>query len=100
MMETIDLSWRKEAACKKEDPEVFFPDMASSKGQKIAKFAIKICQECPVRIRCADHGLRHERYGVWGGMSEGERVRYRRQHKIMIETEMFNTRLYIPQVRQ
>jgi WhiB family redox-sensing transcriptional regulator len=100
VIEQIDYSWRKEASCKEENPDIFYPDMATSQGQKIARFAIKICSECPVRVRCAEHGIRHERYGVWGGMTEGERVRYRRDRKIVLETELFNTRLYMPQERK
>lgn len=99
MRTTIDFTWRSEAACKDEDPDIFFPDMATAHGQKISRFAIKICQECPVKVRCAQHGIRHERYGVWGGMSEGERVRYRTKHKITLDTDMFASRHFFPQER-
>jgi WhiB family redox-sensing transcriptional regulator len=92
----MDFSWRKEAICKEQEPYVFYPDMSTSQGQKIARFAIKVCGECPVRVRCLEHGIKHEKYGVWGGMTEGERIRYRRRHNIMLETEVYNTRLYLP----
>jgi WhiB family redox-sensing transcriptional regulator len=100
MIDQIDYSWRSEAICKDQDPEIFYPDMATSHGQKIAKFAVKICGECPVRIKCAEHGLRHERYGVWGGLTEGERARYRKKHHITIETDLFNSRHHLPQDRK
>jgi WhiB family redox-sensing transcriptional regulator len=100
MSNKLDFEWRSDAACKNEDPEIFYPDMHSSHGQKIAKFAIKICGDCPVRLKCAEHGIRHERYGVWGGMTEGERTRYRSEHKIMLKTEMYNSRNFLQQDRK
>ncbi|HAT1355015.1 TPA: WhiB family transcriptional regulator, partial [Corynebacterium striatum] len=34
-----------------------------------------ICNSCPVLELCREHALRSaEPYGVWGGMSESERV--------------------------
>lgn len=31
---------------------------------------------CEMRSACLDYALRHdERFGVWGGLSEGERLR-------------------------
>lgn len=99
MANKLDFSWRTEALCKNEDPDIFYPDMATTHGQKVAKFAITLCKECPVRLKCAQHGIRHERYGVWGGMTEGERSRYRTKNKIVLETEMFNSRFFLPQER-
>ena len=33
-----------------------------------------VCAGCPVRRECLDHALTSgEPYGVWGGLSEGER---------------------------
>lgn len=100
MTTQIDFSWRTEASCKNEDPDIFFPDMATTHGQKIAQFAIKICETCPVRAKCARYGIQHERYGVWGGMTEGERNRYRRKYNIVLDTEMFNSRHFLPQERK
>jgi WhiB family redox-sensing transcriptional regulator len=37
--------------------------------------AKQICSSCPVLVRCRAHALAvHEPYGVWGGLSESERV--------------------------
>jgi WhiB family transcriptional regulator, redox-sensing transcriptional regulator len=51
--------------------------------------AKKICQQCPVMQECREWALEHkESYGVWGGLSEGERdkilsgwARKRRDHQ-------------------
>ena len=37
-----------------------------------------LCMGCVVRLRCLERALVHkERYGVWGGMGEAERHRFR-----------------------
>ncbi len=34
-----------------------------------------VCEDCPVITACRDHALSvREPYGVWGGLSEGERA--------------------------
>lgn len=69
--------WQQEGLCRKEDPETFFLDYnlrGSEKKRKIEK-ARSICKECPVRKECLNHALTApEIYGVWGGLSEEERI--------------------------
>lgn len=70
-------TWRKRAACRGLDPEVFYP--ASDEEAEEAK---AICGECPVRQLCLEHALTHrERDGVWGGLTERERRRLVRQRR-------------------
>ena len=34
-----------------------------------------VCFECPAMVACRAHALQvHEPYGIWGGLSEGERA--------------------------
>ncbi|WP_039785464.1 WhiB family transcriptional regulator [Actinoalloteichus spitiensis] len=68
--------WQLEAACREIDPSVFF----FSEGERGAARTIReerakrICETCPVMLRCRAHALASgERYGVWGGLAEGER---------------------------
>jgi WhiB family transcriptional regulator, redox-sensing transcriptional regulator len=69
--------WRKRAACRGIDPEVFFP--ASDEDAEEAK---EICAVCPVREACLEYALAHrEREGVWGGCTERERRRMIRQRR-------------------
>ena len=69
--------WRKRAACRGIDPEVFFP--ASDEDADEAK---EICAVCPVREACLEHALAsREREGVWGGCTERERRRMVRQRR-------------------
>lgn len=62
-------AWMAEGVCAQADPEAFFPERGHS-----ATDAKKLCMSCPVRGRCLDYALsNHERFGVWGGLSEHER---------------------------
>ena len=70
-------TWRKRAACRGIDPEVFYP--VSDEDAEEAK---AICVACPVRQACLEHALGHrEREGVWGGATERERRRILRQRR-------------------
>ncbi len=64
-------------ACRGVDPDLFFPD----RGESLEP-AKRICGECAVRDECLEHALANgERFGVWGGTSERERRRIRRQRR-------------------
>jgi len=45
-------------------------------GAEEAAAAKAICARCPVSMACLDAGL-DERFGIWGGTTERERVRLR-----------------------
>jgi WhiB family redox-sensing transcriptional regulator len=63
----------KRAACRGEDPAVFFPSV----GGNAAK-ARAICSVCPVRPECLAYALADpESAGVWGGITERERRKLR-----------------------
>ncbi len=47
--------------------------------------AKKICMECPVLDKCAEWGILHEKYGVWGGLSPRDRMAIRKQRGIIVE---------------
>ena len=41
--------------------------------------AISVCRRCPVRVDCGLHALTaQEDHGVWGGLTEWDRVKLRR----------------------
>lgn len=74
-MKTNRYDWQLEGACRGAEPEVFFP--VSDEDAWLAK---QICEGCSVRVECLRFSLEnHERYGVWGGVTEKERQEmYRR----------------------
>jgi hypothetical protein len=41
--------------------------------------ARNICASCPVLEECKAHGLAHEQYGVWGGLSPEQRRKLRKE---------------------
>lgn len=74
----IDLDeWRIHGNCVGVDPEVFYPERG-----KPTKQAKEICSKCIVQKHCALEALENnEKHGIWGGLSERERRRIRRQRK-------------------
>lgn len=64
-------SWMQEAACRNQDPEIFFP--FSTMAVESAR-AITICRTCPVRLECYGYAVQnHETEGIWGGTDFGGR---------------------------
>jgi len=68
------LAWQSDALCAQTDPEAFFPEKGGSTRE-----AKRICDGCEVRGECLDYALANdERFGIWGGLSERERRKLRR----------------------
>ncbi len=69
------LSWQADALCSQTDPEAFFPEKGGS-----TRDAKRICSSCSVKSECLEYALENdERFGIWGGLSERERRRFRRR---------------------
>jgi WhiB family transcriptional regulator, redox-sensing transcriptional regulator len=69
-----DLAWQEEALCAQTGADFFFPEPGSS-----VREAKRICGLCPIRSACLEYALDNdERFGVWGGLSEKERLELRR----------------------
>ena len=82
--------WRLLGACNGVDPEVFFLPygVRTSTKEKLIQEAKKICATCPVITECRNFALETEEiYGVWGGLSEDERIdiirKNRREKELM-----------------
>jgi WhiB family redox-sensing transcriptional regulator len=74
------LNWQEYAACREEDPELFFPTGNTGPAKKQIEEAKAICARCPAIGHCALYALeRGENFGVWGGMSETERQEFSRR---------------------
>ncbi|KFU75444.1 transcription factor WhiB [Amycolatopsis lurida] len=63
-----------DAACRGEDPELFFPVTETGPGARQAARAKAVCARCPVTSAClayaVENGLAH---GVFGGLTGSER---------------------------
>ena len=70
-------SWRREAACRDLDTNIFFPLSDDEAGPAKA-----VCATCPVRQECLEFALAtRQGDGVWGGLTETERRRLRRRRQ-------------------
>ena len=70
-----ELAWQAEALCAQTDPEAFVPEKGGS-----TRDAKRVCGVCPVREECLQYAMDNdERFGIWGGLSERERRRLRKQ---------------------
>ena len=68
-------NWQDEANCLGVDPDLFFPERGASTRE-----AKEVCRGCVVRLDCLEYALVNgEKFGIWGGLSERERRRLRRQ---------------------
>ena len=70
--------WQERANCLGVDPDLFFPERGASTREAKA-----VCGSCEVRPECLEYALDHaEKFGIWGGLSERERRRLRRQRAL------------------
>lgn len=74
------MNWRHEAACRWEDPDLFFPVGSSGPALLQIEEAKAVCHRCPVRENCLQWALEGgQDLGVCGGMSEEERRTVKRR---------------------
>lgn len=67
-------NWRDHAACRHEDPDLFFPIGNTGPALVQTEQAKAICHRCPVQERCLEWAMdTGQAIGVWGGTSETER---------------------------
>ncbi len=70
-----EMEWQERALCAQTDPEAFFPEKGGSTRE-----AKRVCMSCEVRVECLEYALENdERFGIWGGLSERERRRVKKQ---------------------
>ncbi len=78
----MDRGWQQEANCRGVDPDLFYPERGESTSS-----AKKVCRACFVRAQCLEFALENgEKFGIWGGLSERERRRIRRQRTLALRT--------------
>jgi WhiB family redox-sensing transcriptional regulator len=71
----LERGWQDQANCLGVDPDLFVPERGASTRE-----AKEVCKGCIVRGECLEYALANgEKFGIWGGLSERERRRLRRQ---------------------
>jgi WhiB family redox-sensing transcriptional regulator len=76
-------TWQLSALCRGADPAMFFhPDGERGRPRRQReREAKRFCAECSVVAHCRDYSLTfREPYGVWGGLTEDERLRMFEAH--------------------
>ncbi len=72
--------WREAAACRRADPELFFPIGSGRQAAAEIQRAKAVCAACLVRRRCLGYALATgQEFGIWGGRDENERRLLRRR---------------------
>jgi WhiB family redox-sensing transcriptional regulator len=68
------MDWRHGAACRAEDPDLFFPIGDTDAALLQVEETKAVCRRCPVIEQCLQWALQSgQDSGVWGGLSEAER---------------------------
>jgi len=74
------IGWMSRAACKGEDPEMFFPRYGEAEPRHGE--AVQICAGCPVWKECRQWAFdTDDRFGVLGGLTPNQRARIRNREK-------------------
>jgi WhiB family redox-sensing transcriptional regulator len=69
------VDWRRLAACRSADPDLFFPISVGDGAGQVEK-AKALCGACAVRRQCLQYAISgDEADGVWGGLTGDERSR-------------------------
>ncbi|HEY9329395.1 MAG TPA: WhiB family transcriptional regulator [Streptomyces sp.] len=75
-------NWRMLAACREEDPDLFFPIGSTGPALVQTEDAKAVCRSCPVRQECLRWALDNgQDAGVWGGLDETERRALKRRSR-------------------
>lgn len=70
--------YRGAAACRDEDPELFFPLGTGAATEAQIEEAKAICDRCPVAADCLAEAIESGAEGIWGGHTDDERRPLRR----------------------
>jgi WhiB family redox-sensing transcriptional regulator len=72
--------WRRDAICRDTDPDLFFPVGTTGNALVQIERAQEVCGQCPVSLECLEFALEtNQDSGIWGGTSEEERRKIRRE---------------------
>jgi WhiB family redox-sensing transcriptional regulator len=71
--------WRRFAACRDSDPDLFFPIGTTGPAVDQIAAAKRVCAACEAQSPCLEFALiSNQEAGVWGGTSEEERRKLRK----------------------
>lgn len=82
----MDLPQMPNAVCATMDPDLHF---AHANGKSAVKQAKKNCANCAHRAQCLEYSLHWDVFGVWGGLTEPERITYRTAHNLPLPQPLY-----------
>lgn len=69
-----EFAWQNRANCRDNAVDEFYPE-GFGRAPRV-KYAKRVCSACDVRAECLAWALDNdERHGIWGGLTERERMR-------------------------
>ena len=72
--------WRRNAACRDTDPDLFFPVGTTGPAIEQIENAKAVCRQCDAQRDCLEFAIAtNQDSGIWGGLSEEDRRVIRRQ---------------------
>lgn len=72
--------WRRHAACRDTDPDLFFPVGTTGPAIEQIENAKAVCRQCQAQADCLEFAIAtNQDSGIWGGTSEEERRQLRKQ---------------------
>jgi WhiB family redox-sensing transcriptional regulator len=73
--------------CAEIGGDFWFPERDNPENRKLLdpSYAKSICRSCIHKTECAQWGIKNERFGIWGGLTEYERTLLRRRSNIRVK---------------
>ena len=72
--------WRQRAACRGTNPDLFFPVGTTGPAIEQIESAKTVCRQCDSQQDCLEFAIStNPDSGIWGGATEEERRRLRKQ---------------------
>ena len=64
----VSPKWMSEANCRKHDPDLFYPGDTGRWNVKNVEQALRVCERCPVTMKCLEWALQiGDFHGILGG---------------------------------
>ena len=74
--------WRQYSACRDTNPDLFFPVGTTGPAIEQIDTAKAVCDTCASKAPCLEFAMiTNQDSGIWGGTSEEERRKLRRQYQ-------------------
>ena len=73
--------WRNLASCRHTEPDLFFPVGTTGPAIEQIENAKAVCRSCDAQSLCLEYAIAtNQDSGIWGGTSEEERRKLRKQY--------------------